>query len=55
MRGVPDRIEHHAAVVAQVRAIRPCIAVDRTIQGVDRVTVVVKRLWIATECVYLIT
>jgi hypothetical protein len=36
-RGVRDRSEHHAAVVAQMRTIRPCIAVDRTIQGVDRV------------------
>ena len=40
---VRDRSEHHAAVVAQVRTIRPCIAVDRTIQRVDRVTVVAKR------------
>ena len=30
-RGVRDRSEHHAAVVAQVRTIRPCIAVDGTI------------------------
>src|SRR6476659_2393665 len=55
MRGIRDRIEHHAAVVAQVRAIRPCIAVDRTIQRIDRVAVAVKRLRIATECAYLIT
>ena len=54
-RGVRDRSEHHAAVVAQVRAIRPRIAVDRTIQRVDRVAVAVKRLWIATECAYLVT
>jgi len=36
--GGRDQCEHHAAVVAQVGTIRPRIAVDRTIQRVDRIS-----------------
>src|SRR5262249_3140788 len=43
--GVRDQCEHQAAVVPQVRTIRPSIAADRTIQCVDRISEM--RFWIA--------